>query len=146
MKLKKPGKKLVYNREAVMDLICTQLATSSHGLAHILRSNPDLPTYSVITDWLAEDDDLASKYARAKADQADFLADELTQIADETPPMDGDGKRMDSTFVAWQRNRIDVRKWAASKLKPKKYGDRTAVDVAGNINLADFADGLPDPE
>jgi hypothetical protein len=29
--------------------------------------------------------------------------------------------------VSWQRNRVDTRKWVASKLKPKKFGDRTTL-------------------
>ena len=42
--------------------------------------------------------------------------------------MDDKGiSRTDSGWVTWQKNRIDARKWVASKLKPKKYGDRQIV-------------------
>jgi hypothetical protein len=37
--------------------------------------------------------------------------------------MDDKGK-LDSAWVQWQRNRIDVRKWTAAKLKPRKYGEK----------------------
>ena len=30
-----------------------------------------------------------------------------------------------------QRNRLDTRKWALSKLAPRKYGDRVEHDVKG---------------
>lgn len=40
--------------------------------------------------------------------------------------------RIDSAWVAWQRNRVDARKWVASKLKPKAYGER--VQVAGDAD------------
>jgi hypothetical protein len=70
-------------------------------------------------------------YARAREDQADTNADEILQIADEMPPEYTDEKGrtyLDQTFIQWQKNRIDARKWTAAKLKPRKYGDRMAVE------------------
>ena len=70
-------------------------------------------------------------YARAREDQADTNADEILAIADEKPPEFKDDKGrvyLDQTFIQWQKNRIDARKWTASKLKPRKYGDRFAVE------------------
>jgi hypothetical protein len=37
---------------------------------------------------------------------------------------------VDTGWLQWQKQRIDSRKWCASKLKPKKYGDR--VSLAGD--------------
>ena len=54
------------------------------------------------------------------------MADEIVDIADQLPYQitDKDGNiRIDSAYVQWQRNRIDARKWVASKLKATKYGD-----------------------
>jgi hypothetical protein len=53
----------------------------------------------------------------------------MQEIADEMPPLDANG-RTDSGWVTWQRNRVDDRKWVASKLKPKKYGE--ALKVGGD--------------
>ena len=39
---------------------------------------------------------------------------------------------VDTGWLQWQRQRIDSRKWCASKLKPKKYGDR--VSLAGDAD------------
>jgi hypothetical protein len=36
--------------------------------------------------------------------------------------------KLDGAFLQWQKNRIEARKWTAMKLKPKKYGDRMAVE------------------
>jgi hypothetical protein len=36
--------------------------------------------------------------------------------------------KIDSGYVNYQRQRIEARKWTAMKLKPKKYGDRVAVE------------------
>ncbi len=52
------------------------------------------------------------RYARAREEQADFYADEIITIADTEPD------------AAIARVRIDARKWTASKLRPKVYGDR----------------------
>ncbi len=107
----------------------------------------DLPSRETIRLWLLENTDFAGQYARAREEQADTYADEIAAIADERPPLVGDtnhqagerasedgNTRMDSAFVAWQRVRIDSRKWIASKLKPKKYADKidhTLADADG---------------
>lgn len=71
--------------------------------------------------------DFAEHYARARDDQGDSLFDEITDIADEKP----DGSMDVQAFNSRQRLRIDARKWAASKLKPKKYGDRIDLNHGG---------------
>jgi hypothetical protein len=38
---------------------------------------------------------------------------------------------IDGGFVARQRLRIDARKWFASKVAPKKYGDKLEVEGKG---------------
>jgi hypothetical protein len=70
-------------------------------------------------------------YTRAREEQADTNADEILQIADEMPPEYTDEKgrtNIDQTYLAWQKQRIEARKWTAAKLKPRKYGDRMAVE------------------
>ena len=38
---------------------------------------------------------------------------------------------LDATAVARNRLRVDARKWVASKLKPKKYGDKMTQEHTG---------------
>jgi len=74
--------------------------------------------------------EFSDKYARARDEQAETLADEIIAIADEPPAEVTDDKgvsRTDSGWVTWQKNRMDARKWVAAKLKPKKYGDRQVL-------------------
>ena len=44
-----------------------------------------------------------------------------------------DGKRTihrrDSAHVAWQKQRVDTRKWLLSKLLPKKYGESSTLNI-----------------
>lgn len=66
---------------------------------------------------------LASKYADAQAARAELLVDEIIDIADN----EDDAQKA--------RNRIDVRKWAASKMKPEKFGDRIDVNIKGTPDI-----------
>ena len=56
------------------------------------------------------------------------MAEELIELADEPIPEGLDGPGM-SAWVQKLRVRIDVRKWAASKLRPRAYGERLEVAV-----------------
>ncbi len=80
-----------------------------------------MPSRETVYTWLAKDAEFLDKYARAREDQADFYADEIIDIADTEP---------DSNKA---RVRIDARKWKASKLQPKKYGDKIDVNHSGTI-------------
>jgi hypothetical protein len=88
--------------------------------------------------WLESNDAFREQYARAREAQADTLADEILEISD-----DGSNDWMQRTGKdqepAWQLNgehvqrsrlRVDSRKWFASKVAPKKYGDK--LEVAGD--------------
>lgn len=131
-----------WDRQAVMDVICHRIATSSDGLATICRENKDLPSVSTVLQWLTDEamaagePVLSDMYARAKESQADFMADEIIYISDfeaGQPVMlpSGDplligGKpvfKVDNASVQHARLRTENRKWVAAKLRPRKYGD-----------------------
>ena len=88
--------------------------------------------------WVADRTDLAEQYARAKATQAEALALEIVQIADEADVVasyQGEEVVLDlsPTAIARNRLRVDARKWVASKLLPKVYGDKLAVGGADDM-------------
>ena len=126
----KMGRPSIYTDE----LAATILGRISNGesLRSIVKDE-GMPTQSSVYLWLLQKPDFSEQYTRAREEQADTLADEILAIADETPDSVTDEKgisRTDSGWVTWQRNRVDARKWVASKLKPKKYGD--ALKVGGD--------------
>ena len=123
-----PGRPTIYS-DAIADAILTRLA-DGEPLTRICKE-PDLPGLTTVYRWLESDDSFRDKYARAREEQADTLADEIVRIADEAPPPDGETGKIDSAWVAWQRNRVEARKWTASKLKPKKYGDKLTNEHTG---------------
>jgi hypothetical protein len=128
-----------WNKEMVMNHICDQLATTSYGIGTILKlglNGNGLPSYSSIMSWLDSDETLLDRYTRAKEAQADFMADEILDIADdgtndwmERYSKDGEsiGYQVNGEHVQRSRLRIESRKWLAAKLKPKKYGEKTTI-------------------
>jgi len=115
--------------DAIADEICWRL-THGEPLVQICK-DAHLPHVATIYRWLIRFPIFCDMYARAREDQADTNADEILQIADEHPPEHTDEKgrtSLDMTYIQWQKNRIEARKWTAAKLKPRKYGDRFAVE------------------
>jgi hypothetical protein len=56
------------------------------------------------------------KYARAKEQQAEYLGDQIISISDQCKP--------DTKFaIEKAKLQVDARKFVASKLKPKKWGE-----------------------
>ena len=120
----KGGRPTMYSMKLALE-ICDRLADGK-SLKEICKDE-NMPKKTAVYEWLLRHKEFADMYARAREDQADSLADEITAIADADPAviLDDKGKpRLDSAFVQWQKNRVDARKWVAAKLKPRKYSDR----------------------
>ena len=99
--------------------ICEQIA---HGKSlRAICAEDDMPSTSTVCKWLNENQDFSEQYARARGRQADHYFEEIVEIADSV--------EADSAAVAKARLQVDARKWAASKLAPKKYGEKTELDV-----------------
>lgn len=109
---KRKGTRVEYSQRWA-DLICEMLVNGASLRA--ICSADDMPAISTIMKWLHDNPDFAEQYARAREAQQDTYADEITFIADTEP----DPQRA--------RVRIDARKWHASKLAPKKYGDKLGL-------------------
>jgi len=139
-KASKPTPRRVFDQK-VADLICMMLSEGM-SLRQILKADTTgaLPAQSTVYEWLLRHPAFAEQYARAREEQADTNADEILEIADEMPPEYTDEKgrtSLDLTYIQWQKNRIEARKWTAAKLRPKKYGDRMAVEgVEGGAPIA----------
>lgn len=116
--------------------ICERLI-EGESLRAICRDE-DMPSQSMVFRWLEANEAFRERYARARELQADTFADELTEICD-----DGRNDWMERNAgedKGWQANgeniqrarlRVDTRKWIASKLKPKKYGDKIETTHQG---------------
>lgn len=90
-------------------------------------------SYSTIRDWIAADPERDAKYARAREDRSDKLADEIVSISDDdgSDMSEDENGRPVTNHAAVQRAklRVDARKWVAAKLKPRVYGDKVQLDA-----------------
>jgi hypothetical protein len=141
------GRPSIFSQE-IAEKLCEEIATSSKSLRTICKEE-GMPSVRTVLSWLSAGDKEDAKpdlraflrqYARAREEQADFLAEEILEIAD-----DGSNDLMtitkgDASYEAENKEvtnrsklRVDARKWIASKLKPKKYGDKLDMD----LNLPD---------
>jgi hypothetical protein len=115
------------------DLICERVATSTFGLKKLCDMYDDLPAHETVYQWRYKNATFADQYTRAKIAQAEFLAEEIIDIADDgrndwmetlSDEEQGIGWKLNGEHFARSRLRIDTRKWHASKLLPKIYGNQ----------------------
>lgn len=134
------GRPSDYTPELASD-ICAQLAVGNS--LRTVCSDESMPCLSTIFSWFRKYPEFLQQYEKAKEESADALAEEMLDIADDgTNDWQERQNKDGSTYIALNpehvqrsRLRVDTRKWIASKLKPKKYGDKTAVEHSGNISL-----------
>jgi hypothetical protein len=98
------------------DKIC-DLLTQGMSLRKICESD-DFPNASTVYVWLDRFPSFAERYTRAREAATEDMLEDILSIADD-PQIEVQDKRV----------RIDTRKWAMGKLKPKKYGDKQQVEV-----------------
>lgn len=110
--------------QALIDHICAEIADGKSLRA--ICGGEGMPAASNVLRWLTEDEAFREQYTRAREAQADKLADEIVDMADAAI-----GKS--SEEVQARRLAVDARKWVASKLKPKKYGDKVDVEHSGGV-------------
>lgn len=125
------GRPSDYTKELAIE-ICSWLIDGK-SIASYCRQ-PNTPSVQTIYTWLSTHKDFLELYTRAREDQADTLADEIIDIADDgrnDKTVDEEGRvRTDQDVIARSRLRVEARKWVASKLKPKKYGDK--MELSGD--------------
>ena len=127
--LSDPGGRPTEYTDKLGDHICAMIA-SGISLTRICRDKT-MPCLPVFYRWTREHPDFATRYVRAREDQADTYADESMDIAD-TPEegeevverADGGREVRRGDMLGHRKLRVETRKWFAAKMQPKKYGDR----------------------
>lgn len=121
----KQGRPSIYSEELAAE-ICRRLM-EGESLRQICEDDA-MPTRTTVHDWLANKDDFSVQYARARELQADTYADDIIAEAD---------KANDKDSAAAAKVKVDARKWVASKLKPKRYGDKLDLDatIEGKLTI-----------
>lgn len=129
------GRPTIYNEE-IANLICERVATCTFGIRKICATYDDMPTHDTIFKWRYKYKDFSERYAQAKVKQAELLAEEIIDIADDgtndwmevRDDQGGVAYKLNGEHVNRSRLRIDTRKWHAAKLAPKIYGDHKKDD------------------
>lgn len=122
------GRPSLYSEE-LADRICESIA-DGFSLRAICQDS-DMPDRNTVMRWLLDPNrsDFVAKYTRAREMQGDAMDDKILETADACTP----------ETAAADRVKIDAYRWRASKLAPKKYGDKTAVEHSGEVTTKHIA-------
>jgi hypothetical protein len=130
------GRPSAYSEE-IAERICGEISAGK-SLRSICEQE-GMPTKTTVFRWLASEEAFRDQYARARETQADAMLEEILEIADDGRSdsyTDDEGNvRTDQDVIARSRLRVDTRKWAMSKMAPKKYGDKLDVNHDGKVTV-----------
>lgn len=82
-------------------------------------ADPDMPARSSIFKWIGMYPEFTDQYTRAREIGAEVKFDELEELAATATP----------DCVSVVKLQVDTRKWALSKMMPKKYGDKVQQEI-----------------
>lgn len=92
----------------------------------------DMPHRATIIRWMSDNADFATRCARAREMQADLMDDLILDTAEETTPEN----------AAASRVKIAAYQWRASKLAPKKYGEKLDIEQKTTHEVGDSVSAL----
>lgn len=121
------------------------------ALRNILKEDKGMPPAVTFFDWLNKDENKSKQYARACELRAEAIFDEIIEIADDKSKditITDNGEIANNEFINRSRIRIDARKWIASKLNPKKFGEKVQQEHSGEIttNIISLGSGTKPDE
>ena len=86
-----------------------------------------MPSRDTVRRWQDDHGAFRERYALARDQQADALAEEAIQIA----------RNADADSVAVCRLQIDTIKWLIAKIAPRRYGDKVLPDATVRVSIGD---------
>lgn len=108
-------KKKVAITKAVMRRICDELAVGK-SLRSICDGDDTLPDWSPVLRKIQRDDDMYDMYSKARAVGAEFLMDEMFDLA--RKPLDDVERHLANAEVQRRRVHIDTLKWVFARMRP----------------------------
>ena len=135
----KAGAPTIYTEE-LADKVCELIATHTVGYQKILQMYPDigLPHEKAMYLWKYRHPTFAQKYLDAKRAQAELMVQEIDEMlpSEINSYVDDKGNvKIDPPSAMLAVARANNRKWTASRLAPKVYGDRKEVEEKIEENL-----------
>jgi hypothetical protein len=129
---------MAYSQEeinGIFDFICLKIEEGL-SLRAVLRME-GMPSSSTVFIWLDSSEEKSKQYARSTEIRAEGIFDEMIEISDtltigETITEKPNGVEITRADMPHHRRlQIDTRKWALSKMNPKKYGDKIDLTTKG---------------
>lgn len=96
-----------------------------------------MPHRTTFDKWLEQDEVKIDQYARALEFRAEAKFESIEDDYNQEPERDSETGKIDPSWVALQRLKIDAKKWELGKMMPKKYGDRIEIDnkLSGEVRV-----------
>lgn len=134
--LRDMGRPTAYTPELAAE-ICERLA-AGESLRAICQGD-GMPDERTVRRWAMDNvEGFSPRYARARDIGLDAVADEMLDIADdgrndwmENNNPENPGYLFNGEHSSRSKLRVDTRKWYLAKLAPKKYGDKTSMELTG---------------
>ena len=125
---------MAYNKKEIEEIFDDIVKQISEGksLRQVLRQT-DMPSSRTFFKWLKDDELKVKQYARGCELRSDLIFDQILTISDATQDdiiINEEGKPVTNhNVIQRDRLRVDARKWALSKMNPKKYGDKQSIEM-----------------
>lgn len=115
--------------EAAADLIL-ELMSEGSSLREIVKQ-PGMPSRATVTRWVSNNTEgFGDRYQVARQMQADALAEDIIAISD-----DASQDAINPQSVQRAKLMTENRKWLASKIFPRTYGDRVDGSLAVSVTM-----------
>ena len=124
------GQPEIYN-EALAAYVLQIVATNTFSLKKMHERFSDFPDPATVMAWTWRHPDFFSQYLVAKQNQQLLMVDECDEMMNDLGYYTDDKgtQRVDAPTVARQLAKVNMRKWHASKLAPKFFGDRQTIET-----------------
>lgn len=122
--------------KALADTLCLRVACGE-VLSRICREE-SMPDRATVWRWTEEHEDFRNSLRAARESGSHALIDEAVEIADdgrndwmELQTKSGVKVVLDREHVDRSKLRVETRKWLASKVAPRAYGDKVTTELTG---------------
>ena len=119
----KPGRPSTFSQEIADEIVRRMI--EGENLTQICK-DPNMPPRVTVYAWFDSRPEFYARCARAREALADYLVDEIEEIAANATP-----ETMDKVKLI-----VSTKQWRAMKIAPRIYSDRNKTEVSG-------ADGGP---
>jgi hypothetical protein len=128
------GRPAIPYDEHIAEHVCSLISETTLSLQQLCQKHPELPGLTTLLMWRRTNPEFSTLYFDAKREQVHNYVDETFEMASMCDT--------DPGSVAKCNMEINLRKWYASRLVPRMYGEKT--EVKSDMTIAVHEDRLKD--